>query len=167
MFSFVQQLCELEHVLPSEHLKLTTTASVKLSSLPDLFPSTSPPSQWLSDLVSAGTWVNRGSGLIFSFSLDTEGIPLLPSGRTDAVEALGVILRNAEVFPLLAQAHSSTKGRAVGMEPIWFASSTHLFHDEPHTSWTRVGLPPQLESRRPTRTFRQTWQCMRTDFGDK
>lgn len=98
MFSFVHQLSQLEHTLKARGLKLTTNSSIKLSSPHDIFSSSLPPSRQLSSLISAGVWINRGNGLIFSFSFDTEGISISSSDRMNLVETLGVVLRDAEVI---------------------------------------------------------------------
>lgn len=98
MFSYVEPLCELKHIQTSQHLKLTTTASIKFSSPHDLFPSDLPPLQRLPSLVSAGVWFTRGSGLKFSYSINTDAVPLVPLEHIDVAEALGVLLRDAEVL---------------------------------------------------------------------
>ena len=101
MFSTVQQLCELEHVLSARKLKLTTVSLLKLS-LPDENPSPSlRPSQCLTALVPAGTWVARGNGLKITFYLNTEGVSDSNSDRIELTEALAVLLQDAEVIPLL------------------------------------------------------------------
>ena len=99
MFSTVQQLCELEHVLSARKLKLTTVSFLKFS-LPDEYRSPSSPS--LTALVSAGIWVVRGNGLKVTFCFDTEGIPNTVPDRTELTEALAVLLQDAEVTPLLS-----------------------------------------------------------------
>ena len=99
MFSTVQQLCQLEHILSVANLKLTSVSSIKLS-LPHELPFLLlPPPQRLTALVSAGTWVARGNGLRISVNICTEGISFIPSDREELVEALGVLLRDAEVIP--------------------------------------------------------------------
>ena len=102
MIPTVQQLCQLEHVLSAKKLKLTTVSFLKLS-LPHGHPFPSlPPSQCMTDLVSAGTWVARGNGLKVTFCLDTEGIINNSPGRIEMTEALAVLLQDAEVIPLFA-----------------------------------------------------------------
>ena len=96
MFSTVQQLCELEHVLSAGKLKLTTVSFLKLS-LPD--EHRSPSSQSLTALVSAAIWVARGNGLKVTFSLNTEGTSNTIPDRTGLTEALAVLLQDAEVIP--------------------------------------------------------------------
>ena len=98
MFSYVEPLCELEHIQTSEHLKLSTTSSIKFSSPHDLFPSDLAPLQRLPSLVSAGVWFTRGCGLKFSYSIGTDGVPLLPLEQVDVAETLGVLLRDAKVL---------------------------------------------------------------------
>ena len=98
MFSYVEPLCELEHVQAAKHLKLTTTASIKFSSPHDLFPSDLAPLQRLPSLISAAVWFTRGSGLKFSYSVNVDAVPLVPLEHIDVAEALGVLLRDAEVL---------------------------------------------------------------------
>ena len=99
MFPTVQQLCELEHVLSTGKLKLTTISFLKLS-LPDERPSPSlSPSQFLTALLSTGTWVARGNGLKVTFCLNTRGISSTVLDRIELTEALAVLLQDAEVIP--------------------------------------------------------------------
>ena len=102
MFSYVEPLCEFEHIQTSKHLKLTTSASIKFSSPHDLFPSGLAPLQRLPTLVSAGVWFTRANRLKISYSINTDGLLLLPLDDIDVAEALGVLLRDAEVlsYPL-------------------------------------------------------------------
>lgn len=99
MFSTVQHLCEVEHVLSAGTLKLTSISSIRLSLPPELPFLFLPPSQRLTALVAAGTWVARGNGLKITLNLFTEGSTPATSDREELVEALGVLLRDAEVIP--------------------------------------------------------------------
>ena len=98
MFSYVEPLCELEHIQTSEYLKLATTSSIKFSSPYDLFPSEPAPLQRLPSLISEGVWFTRGSGLKMSYSINTDGVPPLLLEQIDVAETLGVLLRDAEVL---------------------------------------------------------------------
>lgn len=101
MFSFVQQLCELEHVLSARNLKLATVSLLRLS-VPDEHLSVIPSLQSLITLVSAGTWVTRGNGLKVTFCLNIEGISDTIPDRIELTEALAVLLQDAEVILLLS-----------------------------------------------------------------
>ena len=98
MFSYVEPLCELEHVQASKHLKLKTSTSIKFSSSHDLFPAHVAPSHRLPALVSAGVWITRGSALTISYSINTDSVPALLLEQIDVAETLGVLLRDAEVL---------------------------------------------------------------------
>ena len=94
----VHELGELEHIFDKHNLKLNTGCCITLSSSQACDYDFPMHIQDLDALISSGTWVAGTNSLRLHVELLFDDIALSGSTVSQAIEDIGVMLRNAEVL---------------------------------------------------------------------
>ena len=86
------------HAFPSQSLKLSTEFSIHIEFPQNLRSELGDSAIW-NQLTSKKVWMSRGDGLQISLKVSTDDLGLSIDQRRRFIEALGIELRGAEVWP--------------------------------------------------------------------